>query len=192
MDPVSHALFPALALLALGVDSKKVVTLLPFAILPDFDTVFGLWAHRVVFHNFIFVILIPLIIFLFVRERYADKIRWVIVGWFFLVSHLILDLQSGFALLWPFSSKAPYISLGITTNLAGTFPTFGLQLDYGLSTRAPELTGEATLMPPQAFLLILLVSLSVLIQRENVMTFLKNFRKFLLDRLDSILFTQEK
>ncbi len=183
MDPVFHVIIPALVMLAVNIDSRKVFLLLPIALTPDLDGFFGLWAHRVVFHNFIFVILIPLIIFLFVRKKYPEKLSFVSIGWFYLISHLVLDLQGGFAFFWPFSSKAPYFSFEITTDTTGLIPRLFFHLNTGIASKAPEYTGEGSFLTPTASLILILIFLSVFMNRKEVFSFVKNFKKFLLEKL---------
>lgn len=183
MDPISHVLFPALILLAVNIDSKKVFSLLPLAIVPDLDGFFGLWAHRVVFHNFIFVLLIPFIIFLIIRYKFPEKLNYVYIGWFFLISHLVLDLESGFAFFWPFSMKAPYFSFEITTDTTGLIPKLFFDFNYGITSRAPEYTGEGSFLTPATSLILVLVFLSLFMNRKQVLNFFKDFKKFLLEKL---------
>jgi len=186
MDPVFHAVIPALVLLSVNIDSKKVFALLPLALTPDLDGFFGLWAHRVVFHNFIFVLLVPLIILLIVRKKFPEKLSFVYVGWFYLISHLILDLQGGFAFLWPFSSKAPYFSFEITTNTTGLIPRLFFDVNTGIASRAPEYSGEGSFLTPTASLILILLFLSVFMNRSGVLNFVKDFKKFSLEKLSSL------
>ena len=58
MDPLLHLLLPVLFLLALRIDTRKVLMFAPLAIFPDFDAVFGL--HRAVFHSFIPILILPI------------------------------------------------------------------------------------------------------------------------------------
>lgn len=187
MDPVSHILFPALVALSLKFDPKKVFSLLPFAILPDLDVIFGLSAHRVLFHNFIFVIVLPLVVFIYIRKEAPGKLSWMGMGWFFLISHIILDLQSGFSFFWPISRKAPYISLEVGAEMGAIFPRISLILDYGIASGPPEFTGEATILPATTFLVVLLVSFGAIVNRKKVISFSKDFINFCLDKLYSLI-----
>ena len=49
MDPFQHLILPLLFLLALRIDTRKTVMFAPLAILPDFDSLFGL--HRALGHR---------------------------------------------------------------------------------------------------------------------------------------------
>lgn len=187
MDPVSHILFPTLVALSLNFNTNKVLTLLPFTVLPDLDVIFGLPAHRVLFHNFIFVLVLPLVVFLYIRKRAPDKLSWVGIGWFFLVSHLILDLQSGFSFLWPIFKEAPYFSMKVGAKMGSFLPRFWVTLDYGLSSGAPEFTGEATILPKTTFLISLLVLFGIFINKDEVFTFLKKYINFYLEKLYSLI-----
>ncbi|MFO7992182.1 MAG: metal-dependent hydrolase [Thermoplasmata archaeon] len=185
MDPVSHALFPALILIALGIDRTKIVSLLPFAVIMDFDAFLGLWAHRVVFHNFIFSITLPFAAFLMVRYYHPKYLQSVYIAWFFLISHLILDLQGGFAFLWPFSEKAPYFSMEMVTNMeASGFPKVFLNIDYGYASNAPEFYG-GSLITPGSFLILIIIGISLIANRKTVGAFVSNLIKDWADRLYS-------
>ncbi|MFW5927718.1 MAG: hypothetical protein ACOCSL_00850 [Thermoplasmatota archaeon] len=81
MDPVFHVIVLALVLLAVKIGPKKVLLLFPVALFPDLDGFLD-WAHRLIFHNLIIVMLIPLIISLFVRKKYPKKLNFVYIGWF--------------------------------------------------------------------------------------------------------------
>ncbi len=186
MDPVSHALFPALILIALGIDRTKIISLLPFAVIMDFDAFFGLWAHRVVFHNFIFSITLPFVVFLSVRYYKPKYLQSVYIAWFFLISHLILDLQGGFAFLWPFSNKAPYFYMELLTNMESSgLPKVFLNIDYGYASTAPAFTG-GSLITPGSFLILIIIGISLIANRRTVGAFVRDFIKDWADKLYSL------
>lgn len=187
MDPTLHVLIPMLLLMALGYEHKRVLALVPLAVLPDLDVAFGLWAHRIVFHNFIFIIIIPLLAFLYIRKRYPDKLYNVIIGWFYLGSHLILDLEEGFAFFWPFSFKAPYFYFEILTDTTYTLPRIFFNLDFGIAPSPPDYIGIGNILVPEAFLILLLTSISLILNRKKVKAFLVEFENFYLEALYSLL-----
>src|SRR5512137_124815 len=100
MDPVMHVLLPLLILLALRIDTRKVLLFAPLAVLPDFDALFGL--HRAVFHSFIPVIVIPTMLILYSKYRRPEWMLASLLVLFYMASHVALDL-GGVAFLWPFT-----------------------------------------------------------------------------------------
>lgn len=120
MDTFAHVAIPLLILLALKVDTRKAVIMLPLAVVPDLDLFFR--GHRMLFHNVFVLIFIPLIITLLImnyRPRYTEY-AWI--GMFYLIAHLILDLGDGVALLYPLTTDFYQISTNLYVNFWGPIP----------------------------------------------------------------------
>jgi len=128
MDPVLHLLLPVLFLLALRIDTRKVLMFAPLAIFPDFDAVFGL--HRAVFHSFIPVLVFPVGLILYSRFKRPEWMLGALLVQFYLASHVILDL-GGVAFAWPFTSEMLYFDPELTFNMQGGI-NFVFHLKYGL------------------------------------------------------------
>jgi len=128
MDPLMHVLLPLLFLLALRIDTKKVILLAPLAILPDFDAAFNL--HRAVFHSFIPVVILPVGLILYSRVKRPDWMLSALVVFFYLASHVVLDL-GGVAFAWPFTTDMLYFDPEVTFNMQGGI-NFGFHLQYGM------------------------------------------------------------
>jgi membrane-bound metal-dependent hydrolase YbcI (DUF457 family) len=128
MDPLMHVLLPLLFLLALRIDTKKVILLAPLAILPDFDAAFNL--HRAVFHSFIPVVILPVSLILYSRVKRPDWMLSALVVFFYLASHVVLDL-GGVAFAWPFTTDMLYFDPEVTFNMQGGI-NFGFHLQYGM------------------------------------------------------------
>lgn len=99
MDLFAHITIPLLILLALRVDTRKILVMLPFAVILDLDVFFGY--HRFLFHNLLVAFLLPLMWTILI---YKYKKEWFSYAWialFFMVSHLILDITEGIALFYP-------------------------------------------------------------------------------------------
>jgi len=104
-------------------DSRKVLALSFFAVLPDLDAI--LVPHRALFHN-IFILIIPLVFFIFVKSR--RDVFGIIC--FFLAAHLILDLfNGGIFLFYPLYDKVFYASAELRFGMDG----FLHVLDMGIS-----------------------------------------------------------
>jgi len=123
-----HLLLPILFLLALRIDTKKVLLFAPLAILPDFDAAFNL--HRAVFHSFIPVVILPVGLILYSRVKRPDWMLSALLVFFYLASHVVLDL-GGVAFAWPFTTDMLYFDPEVTFNMHGGI-NFGLHLQYGV------------------------------------------------------------
>jgi len=128
MDPLMHLLLPILFLLALRIDTKKVLLFAPLAILPDFDAAFNL--HRAVFHSFIPVVILPVGLILYSRVKRPDWMLSALLVFFYLASHVVLDL-GGVAFAWPFTTDMLYFDPEVTFNMHGGI-NFGFHLQYGV------------------------------------------------------------
>jgi membrane-bound metal-dependent hydrolase YbcI (DUF457 family) len=128
MDPLLHILLPVLFLLAIRMDPKMVLLYSPFAILPDFDALFGL--HRAAFHSFIVAILIPLVLVAYSKYKRPEWLAASTLILFFLASHIVLDL-GGVAFLWPFTTDMFYFDPEVTFKIQGGI-AFDFNLDYGV------------------------------------------------------------
>ena len=104
--PILHLLIPVIVLRLLKVDKKLVFFLSPLALLPDLDIITPL--HRILFHNLLFVLIIPLIVTLLVKKffpsQHSSK-KIYLISFLMLSLHLMLDLAGGTAYLYPLSSQ---------------------------------------------------------------------------------------
>ena len=116
MDPVMHLLLPLLVLLALRIETRAVILLAPLTILPDFDAFLGL--HRVVFHSFIPVLVLPIALLLYSKFRRPDWMLYALIVQFYMVSHVALDL-AGVAFMWPFTTDMFYVDPELKFNMQG-------------------------------------------------------------------------
>lgn len=99
MDLFAHITIPLLILLALRVDTRKILLMLPFAVILELDVFFGY--HRFLFHNVFIAFLLPLAWTILI---YKYKKEWFSFAWialFFMLSHLMLDLTEGIAFYYP-------------------------------------------------------------------------------------------
>ena len=116
MDPIMHILLPLLILLALRIDAKKAVLFAPLAILPDFDAFLG--AHRMVFHSFIPVVVLPIALILYSKYKRPEWMLSALLVQFYLASHVVLDL-GGVSFLWPITTDMFYMDPELRFNLQG-------------------------------------------------------------------------
>ncbi|MCX6657838.1 MAG: hypothetical protein NTY62_04020 [Euryarchaeota archaeon] len=128
MDPLMHLLLPILFLLALRLDTKKVLLFAPLAVLPDFDAAFNL--HRAVFHSFIPVIILPIGLILYSKTKRPEWMLGSLLVLFYLASHIVLDL-GGVAFAWPFTTDMLYFDPEVTFNMHGGI-NFVFHLQYGV------------------------------------------------------------
>lgn len=125
----NHVFIPVAILLIfskeLKLDPRKILFLSIFAVLPDADAIF--LPHRAVLHN-VLIVLIPLFLFILVKSR--REVFGII--FFFLASHLLLDLfDGGIFLFYPFYDSVFYANV----ELLFTMETIRPVLDYGISDR---------------------------------------------------------
>jgi len=128
MDPLIHLLLPILFLLALRIDTRKVILFAPFAILPDFDAAFHL--HRAVLHSFIPIVILPACLILYSKMKRPEWMLSSLLVLFYLSSHIVLDL-GGVAFAWPFTTDMLYFDPEVTFNMQGGI-NFGFHLEYGV------------------------------------------------------------
>jgi membrane-bound metal-dependent hydrolase YbcI (DUF457 family) len=169
MDPVLHLLLPLLFLLAIGIDKRRAVLFAPFAILPDFDVLFGL--HRAALHSFLFVLVLPVAVIVYSRLRRPDWLPWALLAQFYLASHVVLDL-GGVAFLWPFVQEQFFLDIEVTLAFRPELH-FGYLLDYGMRPLVQVTTTD--LISETGFALIFLGALMVVVFRKESVQALRLF-----------------
>jgi hypothetical protein len=125
----NHVFIPVAILLVfskeLKIDPGKILILSFFAMLPDADAIF--LPHRAVLHN-VLIVLIPLLLFVLVKSR--REVFGII--FFFLASHLLLDLfDGGIFLFYPFYDSVFFARVELLFDMETIKPV----LDYGISDR---------------------------------------------------------
>ncbi len=158
---------PLLFLLALRVDTRTAVLLAPLAIFPDFDAAFGV--HRAGFHNFIFVMILPLAFIAYSRLKRPEWLPWALVAQFYLASHVVLDL-GGVAFAWPIVKDQIFFDPEITFNLQGGV-NFAFHLEYGLKPYTPM--GTTDFLSEAGFALIFLGVLVAAVFRREALASLR-------------------
>lgn len=162
-----HLLLPLLFLLALRLDSRKALLLAPLTIVPDFDAAFNL--HRAVFHSFIPVIVLPVLLIIYSRYRRPEWLLGSTLVLFYLASHVVLDL-GGVAFAWPFTTDMLYFDPEVTFNMQGGV-NFGFHLDYGL--RPYVEMGTTDFVSESGFALLFLGVLAAAVFRKEALSALK-------------------
>lgn len=161
MDPFMHLLLPLLVLLALRVDPKRAFLLAPLAVLPDFDSLFGL--HRALGHSFIPILVVPLAVVAYAHFRKNEWYAASVVALFYLISHVVLDL-GGVAFLWPIVPDQFYFEPSITFSASdGVRMYFDLQ--YGMRP-LPDM-GTTSFLSEEGAALILLVVVGMAVYRAE-------------------------
>lgn len=109
----------------LRLNPGKALALGFFGVLPDVDAIF--LPHRALFHN-VFVLIIPLLLFIFVKGR---REMFGII-FFYLASHLILDLfDGGIFMLYPVYNKVFFAQAELWFRNDSFIPL----LNYGIAER---------------------------------------------------------
>ena len=128
VDPVTHLVIPLLALLAAKQNVRMAVLLSVFAILPDFDSLFG--PHRMMLHNVFVIVLIPLAFIAFARLRKPNLVLPGLIVLFYLCSHTLLDLD-GVALFYPLDANA-YKFIPVIEFYTAPTVHFAFYVDWGV------------------------------------------------------------
>lgn len=204
MDLFAHITIPLLILLALRVNTRKVLLMLPFAVFLDLDIFFGY--HRLLFHNIFVAFLLPLIWAVFI---YKYKKEWFDYAWialFFLFSHLLLDLTEGIALFYPVVSTFYSVEISIyLQSFLGLIPvpsidiiinTIGAQqtVAVGEGLTATETTQRYPTMDDVSVSLLFTLIIASLMYFRKSFTFVKecyllirDIIEWLLDKIRPIL-----
>jgi len=138
MDPIVHLLLPVLFLLAIKIDTRKVLMFAPFAIIPDFDALFGM--HREVLHSFIPILVLPIGLMIYSKLKRPEWMLSAMLVQFYLASHIVLDL-GGVTFLWPFVKDQLFFDPVINFNLQGGV-NFIIHFDYGWRPYVPMATTD--------------------------------------------------
>lgn len=146
MDVLTHALVPALALAAAGLPLRKAALGGLLGVVPDLDAFVG--THRVLLHNVLALALVAGALALALRRRHADVagvVGIVAFGW---ASHLALDLPTGIALGYPFTTLSPYWSLQAFHEIGGGPLALRFALDAGALPAPPTTWNPISLSEP--------------------------------------------
>ena len=166
----NHIFIPLVILLLfsknLKLNSREVIALSFFAVLPDTDTLFFVLKlsstslHRVLFHN-AFILVIPLLCFIFVKSR---REAFGIIS-FYLSSHLILDLFSGgIFLFYPFYNSVFYANVELLLSNDSFTPA----LEYGISNKIMNNgIGEPAISSENIAVALLLIASAAISARGN-------------------------
>jgi membrane-bound metal-dependent hydrolase YbcI (DUF457 family) len=125
-DLLFHMLLPALLAIVAGVDRKKAIILMPFAVLPDLDALF--MAHHLIFHSLIATSLIAFPGLLYCRWARPKYFTAGVIATLYFYSHLLLDLFSGtyVALFWPLSNIGYTVFINLTVTHQSLWPKIDL------------------------------------------------------------------
>ncbi len=142
MDTAAHIMLPLIILLALRVDTRKVLLMLPFAVVMDLDF-FIPGAHRMVFHNVWIAVIIPILVILYLDRFYPEYRSYGLIAFFYLLSHLVLDLAEGIALLYPILTDFYYFEAEMFFQFIGPVPIPDFSINYGvILAEETQIVGE--------------------------------------------------
>jgi membrane-bound metal-dependent hydrolase YbcI (DUF457 family) len=138
MDPLFHFIFPVLILLALKIEPRKVLLLSPFTLLPDLDALIP--PHRAVLHNLVICLIIPMIFIFYSYYRKKEYLGHFLIIQFFLISHLVLDIDAGgVALFYPFSDDAYHLSVSLVMSSESGGQSLKWVVEYGVHDKPTPL-----------------------------------------------------
>lgn len=157
----NHVFIPLVILLIfsekLRLNQRNIITLSFFGILPDADAF--VFIHRAFLHNIFILLIIPLVIFVFIKDI---KICGIIS--FYLMSHLVLDIfNGGIFLFYPLYDKVFFSRIEVWFHSGDMIPI----IYYGISDKIISMgKGEPMISSENigvAILLIIIVLSSVII-----------------------------
>lgn len=159
----SHVFIPLVIMLVfsrrLGLDTRMVIALGVLAVLPDADALF--LVHRASLHN-VFILIIPLLLFILTKNRNAA------IGFFYLASHLVLDLfNGGVFLFYPLYDNVFFARAEFWFTGGG----FRHVLEYGISRSVINTGGGEPVISSEnigvAALLIIMALIAVIRDRQK-------------------------
>ncbi len=130
MDTFAHITIPLLILLAMRIDTRKILMMLPFAVVMDLDYFF--FMGRQLFHNVFVGLLIPIVVILYLHKKHPEYREYGLIAFFFLLSHLILDLGDGIALFYPIITDFYYFEMEMFFQFVGPIPIPDVSMDMGV------------------------------------------------------------
>ena len=162
----NHIFIPVVILILfskkLKLNTREVIAISFFAILPDIDSIFfllklsSLPLHRILFHN-VFILIIPFLCYIFIKSR--REVFGIIC--FYLTSHLILDLfTGGIFLFYPVYNNVFFANVELLYN-------FKPVLEYGISNKIMNLNmgrGEPVISSENVAIAIL-IALVIMLAR---------------------------
>jgi len=193
MDTFAHIAIPLLILLALRIETRKILLMLPFSVLLDLDYFFMM--GRQLFHNVFVVILIPLIVIFYLHKEHPEYREYGMIAFFFLLSHLILDLGEGIALFYPILTDFYYFEVEMFFQFIGPIPIPDISVDMGMilaedtvagsgETTATETAETYASVSDISSGLFLTIAVAALMYYQKSFTFLQEIWALLVDIKD--------
>jgi membrane-bound metal-dependent hydrolase YbcI (DUF457 family) len=131
MDLLFHMLLPAMLAMIAGIDRRRAIAIMPFAILPDLDAL--LFAHHLIFHSLILISLAAFAGLLCCRLVTPSHLGAGVLASLYVYSHIVLDLltDGDVGLFWPLSNIGYSMSISLTVTHQSLWPRFGLVMALG-------------------------------------------------------------
>jgi len=161
MDPLIHILVPSIILLALGIERKKVLIYSPMALLPDL--MYFTQFHRNLSNSFVFFALVSAVLYLVLKKKGAAKICA-----FFLLSHVILDINGYSAIFYPI---LPHYFMLRADAVYNRFT--GLNLSIGIDVRTEvAYVYDSYLLATNTFLFVLVLLIALFyVDRQKIIKY---------------------
>lgn len=157
MEPILHLFLPVAILLIIFpvLDKLLLLKLWPLTFIMDFDLFIYPELHRALFHNFLFLILVSLVVL-----YYFGKTGFYI-SLFYLFSHLLFDSAIvGNALFWPFSDYLFGFNFEILK-----FPSFSFNLKWIYMPLSSVISGgKVCYLCSQGSLIVVLLIVALIIK----------------------------
>lgn len=162
MEPLIHFIIIFTALILANVKFKKALFASLLSLLPDLDALFLI--HRSFSHSII-VLLIGTIVLLWIAHKKQKYQDYVLIGFIGILSHLILDLFSGYTpILWPLYNYSLWIKVDFIAHINSSLSfTYNMKIvespiDFHKIPRldAPLFTSEGLIISIILFIAIII------------------------------------
>ena len=197
MDTFAQITIPIIILLALRVDTRKILLMFPFTFLIDLDVFFA-GTHRLLFHNIFVAVLLPLAFLMYIKKYQRKYTEYAWIAIFFLISSLILDLNQGVAFFYPLTTDFFYLQAELLFRFWGPLPIPDISLNFGAwaaeqtavvreNLGAKETITRYPSMSNTSFGLFFSLVIAALMYYEKSYTFLKEVWSLINDIKDYML-----
>ncbi len=151
-----------------------------------------------IFHNIFIAIIIPLVLLIYIYRYHSEHKSYALIAFFYLASHMILDLGKGMALLYPITTDFYYFEMELFFQFLGPIPIPDPSLDYGVIVAEDTAIVSENMGPQQTASqypsvsnissgLFFTLIVAAVMYYEKAFTFLKEIWQLLIDIKETAL-----
>lgn len=153
-----------------------------------------------IFHNIFIAIIIPLVLLIYIYRYHSEHKSYALIAFFYLASHMILDLGKGMALLYPITTDFYYFEMKLFFQFLGPIPIPDPSLDYGVivaedtaivseNMGAQQTASQYPSISNISSGLFFTLIVAAVMYYEKAFTFLKEIWQLLIDIKETVLET---